>query len=288
MPKWSPSHSLTTLTPSPSKAHFLPQGLWQQRLPDNKARPTPRRLCSWSARAIPKGRAKTGPTSSNPMSRSRHAESQNLRRRALELPRRLRLRAQRQPGGTDAKAQAFRAGAFSKTFTFSTPARAARRQHSFSTASATCSSAGKMKPLLAAKELGKGQFEIVAPPASASSPNCPWPSWTKSPAAMAPEALAKAYLEYLYTPEGQEIAARAISTAPASKPWPKKYHRSISRKRNCSPLTDSVRRLAPRPKKPTSAEGGTFDQIYTNPKANNFQTRVPNTQHATRNTQPSY
>ena len=61
--------------------------------------------------------------------------------------------------------------------------------------------------LLAIKELGKGEFEIVLPGMSILA---------EPPVAVVDKvvnrhntrAVAQAYLEYLYTPEGQEIAAR--------------------------------------------------------------------------------
>jgi sulfate/thiosulfate transport system substrate-binding protein len=61
--------------------------------------------------------------------------------------------------------------------------------------------------LLAVREMGKGQFQIVAPSVSILA---------EPPVAMVDKvankkktaALAKAYLDFLYTPEGQEIAAK--------------------------------------------------------------------------------
>ena len=61
--------------------------------------------------------------------------------------------------------------------------------------------------MLAKLEFGKGQFDIVTPP---------WSILTEPPVCVVDKvankhgtaAVAQAYLEYLYTPEGQEIAAR--------------------------------------------------------------------------------
>ena len=61
--------------------------------------------------------------------------------------------------------------------------------------------------ILAIKELGKGGFEIVSPSVSILAE----PSVAvvdKGVRRRGTEAVARAYLEYLYTPEGQEIAAR--------------------------------------------------------------------------------
>jgi sulfate/thiosulfate transport system substrate-binding protein len=61
--------------------------------------------------------------------------------------------------------------------------------------------------LLAAKELGKGDFEIVIPSMSilAEPPVAVVDKVTKRHAT---QEVAKAYLEYLYSPEGQEVAAK--------------------------------------------------------------------------------
>src|SRR5439155_20352634 len=61
--------------------------------------------------------------------------------------------------------------------------------------------------ILAVRELGKGTFEIVAPSVSILAE--PPVAWIDRVAAKHnTRAIAQAYLEYLYTPEGQEIAAR--------------------------------------------------------------------------------
>ena len=61
--------------------------------------------------------------------------------------------------------------------------------------------------LLGAKELGPDKFEIVVPPTSILCE--PTVSWVDRNARRhGTEAVAKAYLEYLYSSEGQEIAAK--------------------------------------------------------------------------------
>jgi len=61
--------------------------------------------------------------------------------------------------------------------------------------------------LLSIKEAGKGRVEIVTPPFSIlAEPPVAWVD--RVTAKHGTLAVAKAYLEYLYTPEGQEIAAR--------------------------------------------------------------------------------
>ena len=61
--------------------------------------------------------------------------------------------------------------------------------------------------ILSIKESGKGAFEIVAPSLSILA-EPPVAVVDKVAKRRGTEALAKAYLEYLYTPEGQEIAAK--------------------------------------------------------------------------------
>ncbi len=61
--------------------------------------------------------------------------------------------------------------------------------------------------LLSMKELGKGELEIVTPSLSILA-EPPVAVVDKVVRRKGTEAVAKAYLEYLYTPEGQEIAAR--------------------------------------------------------------------------------
>jgi sulfate/thiosulfate-binding protein len=61
--------------------------------------------------------------------------------------------------------------------------------------------------ILSLKEIGKGQFEIVAPSMSILA-EPPVSIVDKVAKRQGTEALAKAYLEYLYSPEGQEIVAR--------------------------------------------------------------------------------
>src|SRR6266404_5534390 len=61
--------------------------------------------------------------------------------------------------------------------------------------------------ILSIKELGKGQFEIVAPSISILA-EPPVAVVDKVVKRRGTEELAKAYLEYLYSPEGQDIVAR--------------------------------------------------------------------------------
>jgi sulfate transport system substrate-binding protein len=61
--------------------------------------------------------------------------------------------------------------------------------------------------LLAARELGKGKFEIVTPSTSILA-EPPVAVVDRVAGKRKTAAVAKAYLEFLYTPEGQELAAK--------------------------------------------------------------------------------
>ena len=119
------------------------------------ARPTPRPSCSWCARAIPRA-STTGTTWCKPGRRGDHAEPQDLRRRALELPGRLGLgagAARRRRG----ERAGVRAAGSTRTCRCSTPARAARPPPSCSAASATCCSPGRTRRYLALQRARRRQ-----------------------------------------------------------------------------------------------------------------------------------
>jgi len=66
--------------------------------------------------------------------------------------------------------------------------------------------AWETRPFLLVDELGKDKFEIVAPTLSILASRR-WPWWRRTPASTHC-ALARAYLEFLYTEEGQRIIAK--------------------------------------------------------------------------------
>ncbi|MBW3636470.1 MAG: sulfate ABC transporter substrate-binding protein [Armatimonadetes bacterium] len=113
--------------------------------------------------------------------------------------------------------------------------------------------------LLAARELGQGKFEIVTPPQSilAEPPVAVVDTVAKK---RGTETLAKAYLDYLYTPQGQELAAKhgyrprdAKITAKYAAQFPKvKLWTLQSRFGDWKSA-----------QKTHFANGGVFDQIYT-------------------------
>ena len=128
------------------------------------ARPTPPRSSSWSARAIPRS-IKDWDDLVKAGRRGHHAQSEDVRRGALELPGGLGLcrckknAERRRPR----PARDFVSTTVSRTCRCSTPARAARRRPSSSAASATCCWPGRTRRSWSINELGKDKFEIVVP-----------------------------------------------------------------------------------------------------------------------------
>jgi len=111
---------------------------------------------------------------------------------------------------------------------------------------------------LAQKELGVGKFEIVVPSLSilAEPPVTVVDKFAKKHGT---EAVSKAYLEYLYTEEGQEIAAKNYYR-PTLASVAKKYE-SQFQKVNFVKIDDDFGGWQVAQKKHFS-DGGTFDQIY--------------------------
>lgn len=111
---------------------------------------------------------------------------------------------------------------------------------------------------LAVNELGKDRFEIVVPSVSILA-EPPVAVVDKVAKKRGTEAVSKAYLEYLYTPEGQEIAAKhyyrprlASVAARHEKRFPKVNLFTI----------DDVFGGWQKAQKKHFADGGVYDQIY--------------------------
>ena len=111
---------------------------------------------------------------------------------------------------------------------------------------------------LAQKELGVGKFEIVVPSLSilAEPPVTVVDKFAKKHGT---EQVAKAYLEYLYTEEGQEIAAKNYYR-PTLASIAKKYEKQFP-KVNLVKIDDEFGGWA-KAQKTHFSDGGTFDQIY--------------------------
>jgi len=111
---------------------------------------------------------------------------------------------------------------------------------------------------LAQKELGVGKFEIVVPSLSilAEPPVTVVDKFAKKHGT---EVVAKAYLDYLYTEEGQEIAAKNYYR-PTLASVAKKYESQFP-KVNLVKIDEDFGGWQTAQKK-HFADGGTFDQIY--------------------------
>ena len=111
---------------------------------------------------------------------------------------------------------------------------------------------------LAQKELGVGKFEIVVPSLSilAEPPVTVVDKFAKKHGT---EVVAKAYLDYLYTEEGQEIAAKNYYR-PTLESVAKKYESQFP-KINLVKIDEEFGGWA-KAQKTQFADGGTFDQIY--------------------------
>ena len=176
---------------------------WQARLPHNSTpytstivflvRPgNPKKILDWTDLARP-GISVVTP------------EPEDLRRRAMELPGGLGLGPEGRKGGGGGPRRSWPGS--SATSPSSTPAPAAPRRRSSSAASATSSSPGRTRRYLALAETGKGRVEIVVPKTSILA---------EPPVAVVDavvdrrgtRAVAEAYLRFLYSPEGQQLAAK--------------------------------------------------------------------------------
>jgi sulfate transport system substrate-binding protein len=113
--------------------------------------------------------------------------------------------------------------------------------------------------IMAGKELGKGQFEIVVPSISILA-EPPVTVVDKVARRHGTEALAKAYLEYLYSPEGQDVAARNFYR-PRLEAVAQKYHDQFPDVKLFT-VADEFGGWT-KAQKTHFADGGTFDQIYT-------------------------
>ncbi|HVS00885.1 MAG TPA: sulfate ABC transporter substrate-binding protein, partial [Thermoanaerobaculia bacterium] len=113
--------------------------------------------------------------------------------------------------------------------------------------------------LLAVREMGdKGEFQIVAPSVSILA-EPPVTVVDKVAKKKKTAAVAKAYLEYLYTPEGQEIAARNYYR-PRLPAVAAKYAKQFPQVQLFT--IDQVFGGWAKAQKAHFDDGGVFDQIY--------------------------
>jgi sulfate transport system substrate-binding protein len=166
--------------------------------------------------------------------------------------------ALKQPGGSDAKAREYIAALFRNVPVLDSGARGS---------TVTFAERGVGDVLLAweneahlsLKEFGADKFDIVYP-ASSILAEPPVAVVDKVVDKRGTRAVAQAYLEYLYTPEGQEIAARNFYR-PTDAKVAAKYDKQFPKLRLFT--IDEVFGGWTQAQKTHFADGGVFDQIYT-------------------------
>ena len=165
--------------------------------------------------------------------------------------------ALKQPGGNDEKAKTFVANVFKNVKVLDSGARG-------STTTFTERGIGDVllawenEAYLAVKELGPDKFDIVTPSLSILA-EPPVSVVDKVVDKRGTRKVAQAYLDYLYTPEGQEIAARNYSR-PRDAQVAAKYAKQFA-KVNLITI-DDVFGGWDKAQKTHFDDGGTFDQIY--------------------------
>ena len=166
--------------------------------------------------------------------------------------------ALKQPGGSDTRAKDFVARLFSNVPVLDSGARGS---------TVTFAERGLGDVLLAweneahlsLKEFGADRFEIVYPPISILA-EPPVAIVDKTVDRHGTRAVAQAYLEYLFTPEGQDIAARNFYR-PIDAQVAAKYAKQFP-KTTLFTVDDTFGGWA-KAQKTHFADGGVFDQIYT-------------------------
>lgn len=165
--------------------------------------------------------------------------------------------ALKQPGGTEATAKDFVSKLYKNVPVLDTGARGATTTFA-QRGIGDVLLAWENEALLAVKELGKDKFEIVNPSTSILA-EPPVALVDKVADKHGNKALAQAYLEYLYSPEGQELVAKhyyrprlaAVATKYAAQ-FPKLNFFTI----------DDTFGGWQKAQKAHFSDGGTFDQIY--------------------------
>ena len=165
--------------------------------------------------------------------------------------------ALKQPGGNEAKAKEFVAKVLANVPVLDSGARGSTTTF-VERGLGDVLLAWENEAYLAVKELGPDKFEIVMPSLSILA-EPPVSIVDKVVDKRGTRKVAQAYLEYLYTPEGQEIAAR-------------NYYRPIDKKVAAAPAkqfakvtlitVDEVFGGWTKAQKTHFDDGGTFDQIY--------------------------
>ncbi|HEY2976341.1 MAG TPA: sulfate ABC transporter substrate-binding protein [Burkholderiaceae bacterium] len=166
--------------------------------------------------------------------------------------------ALKQPGGDDAKARDFVARLFANVPVLDSGARGSTTTF-VERGQGDVLIAWENEALLALKELGPSKFDVVAPSVSILA-EPPVAVVDKVVDRRGTRAVAQAYVDYLYSPEGQDIAGHhyyrpidAKAAAKYEKQFPKLQFFTI----------DAVFGGWVKAQKTHFADGGVFDQIYT-------------------------
>ena len=166
--------------------------------------------------------------------------------------------ALRQPGGTDAKARDFVARLYRNVPVLDSGARGSTVTFA-ERGLGDVLLAWENEAHLALKEFGADKFDIVYPPTSILA-EPPVVVIDKVVDKRGTRALAQAYLEYLYAPEGQEIAARNFYR-PIDPKVAAKYEKQFPKLALFT--IDEVFGGWSKAQKTHFADGGVFDQIYS-------------------------
>lgn len=165
--------------------------------------------------------------------------------------------ALRQSGGSEAKAKEYIGKLFKNVPVLDSGARGAATTF-VQRGIGDVLLAWENEAILAIKELGKGEFEIVAPSLSIlAEPPVTWVD--KVAKKRGTEAVAKAYLEFLYTEEGQTIAAKHYYR-PRTASVAGKFEQQFP-KIALFTIDEAFGGWA-KAQKAHFADGGSFDQIY--------------------------
>ena len=218
------------------QAKLLPPD-WQSRLPNNTT-PYTSTIVFLVRKGNPKDQGLGRPRQAG--RRGHHAQSQDLRRRALELSRRLGLwldastAATRPRRGTSStRALQQRAGARHRRARLDHHLRPARHRRR--------AVAWENEAFLALEEFGADKFEIVVPVALDPGRAAGGAGRQGRRQARHPHG-GRGLSEFLYTPAAQEIIAKNFYRPRKPEPPPAKYARSFPRS-SWSPSTTGVRRL---------------------------------------------
>jgi len=237
------------------RAHLVPKD-WQKRLPDNSS-PYTSTIVFLVRKGNPKGindwddLIKPGISVVTPNPKTSGGARWNyLAAYGYELKR---------TNGDDAKAREFIKALFKNVPVLDTGARGATTTF-IQREIGDVLIAWENEAILATKESGKNQFEIVIPSISILA-EPPVSIVDKVVKRHGTEAVAQAYLEYLYTPAGQEIAAKNFYR-PRLESVAQKYSGQFPQVKLFT--IDEVFGGWQKAQKAHFADGGSFDQIYQN------------------------